>query len=509
MTYVMAIKRKLMRPNTIDRFIRSFYYILFILLVAALAYSVIVSGLRYQYDADELTQLQQGYLMATGAKPYQDFYFVYTPIFPAIVGFVLGHLGFTFATAEILRIGMIVLFGIRILLTSVIVAQLFGSLAAWIFPLLLLLDPFTTFVGMQIRYDNFMLTVFTLGITLCIAGVKRKNSILMMLAGASLALSFLIIAKIVLSLAIFLFLFSVWCIVGKRARVLLAMYLGGLITLCFYSIPFVLGGSFMAMIQQAFIAPSAFHGSIINPTYVGFLYQPDNAFMYGLPGRPLPWVYAWGLPILGFAGAHSVVVSRIGRKGWGMHDVVAVSFAGALGAHWIVLFTLPLVFVQYYLPISTYFALFGAVTIAGFYHSLGSRRRLRMVFCIAWVAIVVIFVRSSYQANMARAAMDTHWVVERYKTLWDIIPPHEAVFPEVLFRPIAYPLFSGHFTCCRGGEVLFARYGPVHAALAAKNVNFLVLSDYALNFLPPKTRSYIANSYTKSARFPDLYVRNQ
>lgn len=505
----MAINRKLMRPNAIDRFIRSFYYILTTILVAVLAYSVVVSGLRYQYDADELTQLQQGYLMATGAKPYQDFYFVYTPIFPALLGFVLSHLGFTFATIELLRLCMVVLFGIRILLTIGIAAQLFGSLAAWIFPLLLLLDPFTTFSGMQIRYDNFMLTVYTLGIYICITAMKRKNLLLLMIAGGLLTLSFLIMAKILPSLMVLLLIVSAWCIARRKWRELFACISGGFIVALLYSIPFVRQGTFLDMIQQAFIAPRSFHASTIYPTYVGLLYQPDNIFIYGLPGRPLTWVYAWGLPILGFAGAYTVITSRLGRKQWGISDVVAVSMAGGLFAHWLLLFFLPLVFVQYYLPISTYYALFGAASIAELWHGTQGRRGLRIVSSVALAMGTVFLVRTSFQANVARAKIDTHRIVERYQTLWNIVPADHAVFPEVLFRPIAYPLFASYFTCCAKGDALLVTYKPVHTYLALNNVRFLVLSDYVLGFLPVETRLYIINNYTKNSAYPDLYVRNQ
>lgn len=509
-----------MSPYTIDAFIRSCYtiargrtrllvYLGYILLVGILAYSVVVSGLRYQYDADELTQLEQGYLLATGAQPYKDFYFIYTPIFPTLLGFILGHMGFTFGTVEILRFCMVVLFGIRILLTIAIVAELFGSLAAWIFPVLLLLDPFTTFSGMQIRYDNLMLFVFTFGIFISIRAVRRKNLFLMMLAGGSFAFSVLVIAKILPSIALFLLACSLWSIVKHKERMFGALALGGVIITCLYSLPFVLGGTFQTMLQQAFIAPQAFHATIINPTYVGFLYQPDNIFIYGLPGRPLTWVYAWVLPILGFAGAYTVVQSRIGHKEWGFADVVAVSLAGGLCLQWIILFTLPLVFTQYYLPISTYYALFGALTISELWNALRNRRLLPVAFSLVLLVSVVFLVRTSFQANMARAAIDTHWTTQRYQRLWSIVAPDQAVFPEVLFRPIAYPLFSGNFTCCTNGNVLLLKYRPIHTYLATSNVRFLVLSDYLLGFLPAGTRSYIAKNYTKNSAYPDLYVRNQ
>lgn len=484
--------------------------LLYITLMVILAYSVVTSGLRYQYDADELMQVQLGYLMATGAIPYQDFHFIYTPIFPTLLGFVLSHMGFTFTTVEFLRLCMVVLFGIRILLTVGIIAELFGSLAAWIFPILLLLDPFTTFAGMQIRYDNLMLTVYTLGIFVYIAAVKRKNLFLLIFSGAFLALSFFIIVKIFPSLVVFLILLSLWCIARHKARELFAIALGGLIVCVLYSVPFVLQGTFFRMMQQAFIEPRALLASAIYQTYVGFFYQPDNIFIYGLPGRPLPWVYAWMLPILGFIGAYSVIISRFNRsKQCGMIDVVAVSLAGALIAHWILLFTLSLVMIQYYLPISTYFALFGAVSIAELWRALQRRRLFHRIFSFALAVSAVFFVGTSFQANMARAKIDTHWTVERYQKLWSIVPPDRAVFPEVLFRPIAYPLFNGYFTCCTKGGALLEKYRPIYTYLSVNNVQFLVLSDYVLGFLPVETRLYIFNNYTKNSAYPDLYVRNR
>lgn len=480
-----------------------------IALIAALAYSVATSGIFYQYDADELTEVQQGYLLATGAKPYQDFYFIYTPIFPALLGFVLRHMGFTFGTIEFLRFSMAVLFGIRILFTVGIAFELFGSLAAWAFPVLLLLDPFTTFSGMQIRYDNLMLTVYTLGIFLCIWAMKRKNLILLAIAGGLLAFSFLIMAKILPSLVVFLFTFSMWSITRRKWRELFACISGGFIVALLYSVPFLLGGTFLSMITQAFIAPRSFHASTLYPTYVGFLYQPDNIFIYGLPGRPLTWVYAWGLPILGFAGAYAAIVSRLGRSPWRIADVVTVSMAVGLFMHWLLLFFLPLVLAQYYLPISTYYALFGAASIAQAWQAVQGRRGIRVGFFMALAVSVVFLVRTSFQANMARAKIDTHWTVAAYQKLWNIVPPDHAVFPEVLFRPIAYPLFAGYFTCCAKGGALLATYKPIHTYLAVRNVRFLVLRDYVLGFLPTETKRYIGKNYTKNAAYPDLYVRNQ
>jgi len=137
-----------------------------IVLLVPLALSVFYSGYWYTYYGDELVHANTVYLLSRGYRPFTDFFTIYSPLFHYFLLPFFTFFGCTLETIQLSKFVMIFLFALRLLIGYLFVSKVFSKLTGFLFVLILLLDPFTVFSGMQIRPDNLLMLVFFTGFLL-------------------------------------------------------------------------------------------------------------------------------------------------------------------------------------------------------------------------------------------------------------------------------------------------------------------------------------------------------
>jgi hypothetical protein len=418
-----------------------------VLTMMFLVVSIIKSAYYYQYDSDEFFHVQRVYLIASGFKPHTSFFFVFSSIFHRILAPLFVFFGFSFATLGKARIFMILLFAVRLLLSALLINKVFNRRAALLFIPLFLFDPFTIFSSMQIRPDNLMMTIYTLGLLIFVIGFLKSSKSLLFLSGAVFGLSFLILIKITPQLMTFLIIYGAYCILNRELKNFTLLLDGFVLTLFLFGIYHLLNGSFFSMFNQVFFFPFTL-STLINKTYYGFFHQPNNAFIYGLMDKPLTWTYVWILPLLASAGAYltlSNVVNNERTKSKNINkkkQLIQTIFIVSLIVQYLFLLNLNTAFIQYYIPFQWLLALFAAVMLddfifnkfpSGFFHQL-----IKGGFFILFMALVYV----SIQANNARAVFRSEYQIS-LAPVWSRVPQNAAIFPSVLFRAIAYPTSVG------------------------------------------------------------------
>ena len=292
--------------------------------LSLLLWSVILSGFHFIFNPDEIFNANTVYLMLKGMKPYVDFYTVYSPIFHWFITPVFLLFGFSFKAIGGARVLMIGLFIVRLFLMFLLVKRVFGKKVALIFIPLFLLDPFMVFAGMQIRPENLMMVFFTLFLLVFSyvlssvipndsegssdppAGGERKYASpggWFFLSGVLCGVTLLTNIKVIPSLVAFAIVF-VYFVIQKRLFSKLLLFVNGfcLAFLAFF-VYFLLKGYLPEMLLHVFIDPFKLNSSIPYPTWLGYFYF-SNPTIYGIDGKPLNWMYAWVLPVLGFAGGY-------------------------------------------------------------------------------------------------------------------------------------------------------------------------------------------------------------
>jgi hypothetical protein len=480
--------------------------IVFLGVLAPLALSVIRSGLYYMYDFDELSQLQNIYLLASGYRPFTSFYTIYSPLFHWVFIPIFRWFGFSFETIGFMRFLMVVLFAIRVMLTFALIQKVFRRAVALLFVPLFLLDPFTVFSAMQIRTDTLMLPVYILGLTVFAGGVKRSSKSLLFWSGVLLSGAFLINTKIYPSIVILFGFYGVYALTRRQLNHFTALVFGAFTSLILFAGYFAVTGSLSAMVQQLFLEPLSYLSTVDYPTRFSLFYMPDNSYLYGVSGKPLTWVYVWVLLLGGVAGGYHVVHGLLKAARLEKLDILKLILASSLAGQWIMLFTLDIGFLQYFLPISWLLALFAAVAIQEMLAAVRNENILRVIIVIL-LGIYILLGNTSIRANTARSHMGSGEIIAKYTRLWKQVPEGSFVFPNMLFRPIAYQLITGYFIGVRA-PWLVARFPPMETVLEARQVRYLWLSDFDLSYLSPAMHLYIRSNFAKVQGESDLFIRN-
>ena len=107
-----------------------------------LTLSVFYSGYQYTYWGDEVMHVHMVYLLSSGYTIFKDFFSIHAPIFHYLLLPLFSVTGFTLESFRTLRIFMIVLYSIRLGLGWLLVSKVFSKTAAWMFVVIMLLDPF-------------------------------------------------------------------------------------------------------------------------------------------------------------------------------------------------------------------------------------------------------------------------------------------------------------------------------------------------------------------------------
>src|SRR3989344_7485194 len=103
---------------SIKSILHSLIPILFILSLTILSYSVIRTGLFYQYDNDEVSYAQYAYLFKQGFAPYKDFHLTILPFFSWVLSILFGFVGFNFDSLLIARGLMVAVFFLRVAISD-------------------------------------------------------------------------------------------------------------------------------------------------------------------------------------------------------------------------------------------------------------------------------------------------------------------------------------------------------------------------------------------------------
>lgn len=480
-----------------------------VILGIPLLLSVIASGYRYQFDSDELHHAHLTYLYLTGYQPYRDIYnSVYTPIFELILLPLFRFYGFTFAAIYASRALMIALFVLRIAISFLLAATVFGRGVALLFVLLFLLDPFVIFSSMQIRPDNLMVLLWTFGLLIFTRGLFSMKKLPFFLSGVVIGFAGLTLLKIVPSIIVFVVLLTMFAYIKKLWSQCMLLVLGiFMATAAFFSY-FLLAGDIGEVIKQLILEVHTAYSVFRIPVPLGNFYLPNNIYIFGFPGQPLTWVYVWVLPLLAAAGAYQSIITVLTRHGESKKDLIVFVLIASGVTQWALLFFSPVVFIQHYLPVSWLFSLFAAVAMTRLLEATKSFPHLRS-FTVSLVTIGIVSVGiSSIRANFRRSEMDSTRIIAKYQMYWSKIPESALVFPHFLFRPPVYPVPYGYFIGNVPAEI-FARLPDIPSVLEKKKVPFLFLSDYAFGLLPKTARDYMSTHYERVAGDEELWRRTK
>ncbi|HCM82105.1 MAG: hypothetical protein UV63_C0035G0016 [Microgenomates group bacterium GW2011_GWC1_43_11] len=470
-----------------------------------LTLSVFYSGYQYTYWGDEVMHVHMVYLLSSGYTIFKDFFSIHAPIFHYLLLPLFSVTGFTLESFRTLRIFMIVLYSIRLGLGWLLVSKVFSKTAAWMFVVIMLLDPFATFSGMQIRPDNLMTLVFTAALLFVIAALIKQSPWTWFFSGFFIGLSALISLKIAPSVGVLLSMLFVYCLIKKNIRHYGFCAVGTVVSAAVFCLFFFIQGSFFPMLQQVLADSGAMQSSLWNPPPFGFFYWPYNTVMYGLGGKPVTWYIAILLPVGALTGA------LYSSMRW-RHSKIKLFFIlvciGMAGAQYLFLFTLRSFFVQYYLTVNWICALFAAVFIDAVTHSVKKYKAAAMILHLFLFFLFVLVSYYSVAANISRpkaypAAYDEAIMRKR----WAIVPSDAAVYPVLLFRPLSQPIPYGYFIP-EVPPLIRNRYPGSLEALSHTSIRFLILTEYHMRFLDPETVSYIWAHFTRHPDDTDLWVRN-
>ena len=497
----------------------TFFRIVVVFAMILLVISIVKSAYYYQYDYDEFLHVQKAYLIASGFKPYTSFFFWFSSIFHRIIAPIFIFFGFSFATIGKARIFMILLFIVRLLLTATLINKVFNRRAALLFIPLLLIDPFTIFSSMQIRPDNLMMTVYILGLLIFIMGFFGSSKLMLFISGMVFGLSFLTLIKIVPQLTIVFVVYGIYCIQNKELKFFVLLLDGFVLMLFLFGIYHLLNGSFLSMFNQVFVFSLTLPNQamfIINQVPYGFFHLPNNGFIYGLMGKPLTWIYVWIFPWLASAGAYLTLsnIANNKRIKSGNFDkkkqLIQTILIGSLIVQYLFLLNLTISFIQYYIPFQWLLALFAAVLLDDFIYNKFFSDFFLQLIKLGLFIIFLALVSISIKANNARSMFRFENQISQFTPIWSKIPENDAVFPNILFRPIAYPLSVGDDQLNYYGTFSSVRDTfPSYIDSFEKNKAPYLLIDEPEKFyiLESGMEKYVKNHYKKIDDQINLYQR--
>src|SRR3989344_90369 len=476
------------------------------ILVAAVVVSAGWSGYWYQFDGDELFHVNVVYVMAKGLVPYRDFFMVYTPVFHWIMTPLFRIWGFSLNTVVYIRLFFIAGFFLRLAIVSLVLWTVWNRRIAGLFIVLILADPLSTFSGMQIRPDAVMLLLYTIAVYVLVLGLRTGKLRFWFLSGLLLGASVLLLLKaiplVVSTLGVIGFIALRKKMYKHIGTALLGLVLpiGALVAYATYR------GILWPMVQEVLLDPVPLFRLAAAPP-PNFFWGPDNVYIFGLTGKPIPWLYVWVLPFLAFCGVFVTVLSHIQETQPVRFQVsVRVALVVSYILQWFVILYGPAAFVQYFLPLQTFSAVFAAIALDRLLGASREKGNQRLVE-IAVGAILVVFSVGSIRSNVARSTMNGVAQRQRYERLWRAIPPDEPVYTGLLFRLPVYPLLSGSFIGDHPGSIL-SRFGDIKTHLVAKGVRYIVIDDYYLSFLPASAAGYIKENFIKTD-IPELLIRRK
>lgn len=477
-------------------------FVVYTVVIALLLASVIQSGYLYQFDPDELFHSNIVFLLRHGLVPYRDIFFTYLPFFQWFLTPISFLTGFTFHLLEAARVAMIVLFVIRLSFMFFIARKLFGSLVAYISIPLYLFDPFTVYTGMQIRPDNLMMTFYIAGIFFLISWYFNKKSYALPAAGILLGASVVTLVKNIPAT----FLITLFTLVELRKTRNYRGMTQFILTIAIAAVCFAIWawhrGIFPVIIQQVVFDAKQLNDTLRYPQNILNYYWPPNFVLYGFPGRPVTWVYELCLPLLAFAGMYTTFLDL---KAYGTRRRLVGWFTAACLLQWVSLLFVRSVFLQYFLPVSWFLALFAAYALVRTYETIGVNRIYRQIVSISAILLLIGGLVVSWKANNTRALSSFAAQKAYLTTQWRIIPDTATVFPGAVFRLNIYPLgLETNFVDLPSN--LLKRYGSPSVYLARYRIPYVVIDPYNFTFLDVQTQTYIKAHYQQDLQDQNMWT---
>ncbi|MCL4378427.1 MAG: glycosyltransferase family 39 protein [Actinobacteria bacterium] len=490
------------------------YFIAIIILLVPLIISILKSVYYYQFDNDELYHSQVIYLLNMGFKPYQSFAMIFSDIFHIFLLPFFRLVGFTFEGMAKIRLVMAVLFAVRVGILAILFKRIFNLRTSVLFIFFYLFDPFTIFASMQIRPDNLMMIFYTLGLLVFVVGLQKKSYWLLFLSGIFLGTSALVLIKIIPSLAVLMIIFFIYSVKKNELKKIYIITIGALTPFILYFLYFFINGSFFVMFNQLFIVPLGYIDVIKNPVYYGFFHQANNGFIYGLMGAPLNWAYVWILPLMAAVGIYVTFIELFNKntsKNEGIINLVRIILIISAILQYILILTLKTAFIQYYIPLQYLTAIFASVFVDDLISNEILPKSLRVWFSISTLVFIIAVTYVSVGANEARSIFKWQYQMPWYQDVWAKIPQSAAVFPNILFRPIGYPMTLGYDQLNANKEQFqgFKSSFPSHIESLTKNkVPYLIIDDPD-NFYQLETglKEYVATYYQSIDKKYNIYQR--
>lgn len=470
-------------------------YVIWIFVLIFIGWSVILSGYNYRFDSDELYHAQKIFLIAKGFRPYADFYSVYSPILHFILLPIFLIFGFSIKTLSLARAAMIFFFAVRAVLSTALVKRVFGKKTALVFLPLLLLDPFTVFASMQIRPENLMMVFFVISLLIFSISWERGSNKYFFLSGIFAGLTILTNIKIFPGMGAFFLIFGIYVLSRKKISWFLYFTYGAILVVTAFFIYFFLVGTWQQMLQQLIIDPYSLNKTIPNPTWLGYFYF-QNPVIFGLDGKPATWILAWILPVAAFAGGYKAFADAMTNKLKDKLDLLKIILFAGLVCQWTSMLFIHSVWMQYYIPLNWFYAVFGAYLIGDIMERFKGIAFLQRGFILVLVILGIFFIRGSVYSNISRAKMKDTVELAWLKTAWRIFAENEPVFPNLLFRRPVYPVIYGGTL----SSYMIERYGPIYKALEAKGVKYLFMQESYIGLLDPVTQTYVRDKFKKDEK---------
>ena len=484
-------------------------FVITILLIVPLAFSVFYSGYHYTYYGDELVHVNTVYLIAHGYRPFKDFFTIYSPLFHYLLLPFFTIYGFTPETIQASRFLMIGLFALQLLIGYAFMSKLFTKLTGLIFVLLMLLDPFTVFAGMQVRPDNLLMLVFFAGVLTLVYAISHRgifmghHSALWFVSGCLMGLAVVISFKSIVMVGVLSLALFVYFLRKQTWRKYFTYVVGGVVAGILFCFLWIVQGSFRLMIEQLIVYPKAMSDGIWFPTRLGFFYQPNNTFVYGLAGKPVTWYIAVLLPIFALAGIlYSLMAFRkqVQKSFW------IITFICMLILQYAFLYTIKCLFIQYYLTVNWILAFFAAIFITAIVgcikHPIGKS--------IMYTLLLIVFLCVSFESIRANMQRPHNISQESQNVLmgkrWERISSDSLVYPSLLFRPLSQPIPYGYFL----PEIpLFIqkKYPLPLTTISDTRVEYLILTPFHLQFIDQGTKLSIEKNFTNDPTDTELWVR--
>jgi 4-amino-4-deoxy-L-arabinose transferase-like glycosyltransferase len=476
--------------------------VIYSVVIAILMVSVIHSGYSYLFDPDELFHINVVFLLTHNLVPYRDIFIAYTPFLSWFLMPISYLTGFTFHFLEAARAAMIVLFIIRLILIFIIARKLFGSLVAYICIPLSLFDAFTVFSGMQVRPDNLMMTLYIAGILLVLHWYLNIKKSALLWAGFLLGVSAVTLVKNIPATFFITFFILIELVKARNYREMTRFMVAMVLPVVSFALWAWYKGIFPSMIQMIVFDAKQLNDSLRFPENILNYYWPPNFVLYGFPGRPITWVYELCLPLLAFAGMFTAFLNL---NAFGTKRRLVGWFTAACLLQWISLLFVRSVFLQYFLSVSWFLALFAAYTLVRAYKTIGVNKICTHIATFTGILILLVGLVASWKANNTRA-LNSYAAQKAYiEAQWHVISESAVVFPGTLFRVSIYPLgYEVHFVDF--SRKLIERYGSPSVYLARYRIPYVVIDPYNFSFLDAQTQTYIKAHYRQDLQDQNMWT---